>query len=80
MNLNKKEDVRTMANEILTVDGKKYLKVGDKAVLIDHFDEDDKPVIKGVYSEKLIGPDGSKSRTVHIPYLQIEGSVTGKKQ
>lgn len=69
-----------MANEILTIDGKKYLKVRDKAVLIDHFDENGKPVIKVAYSEEVTTPDGKKDCTVHIPCLQIEGQITGKEQ
>lgn len=65
-----------MANEILTIEGKKYLKVGDKAVLIDHFDENGKPVIKAAYSEELTNPDGSKNCIIHMPCFQL---VTSSK-
>jgi hypothetical protein len=64
-------------NEILTIDGKKYLKVGDKAVLIDHFDENGKPVVRAAYSQELKGPDSRKDCTVHIPCLQIAGHISG---
>jgi len=60
-----------MANEILTHEGKKYLKVGDKAVLIDHFDEEGKPVITGVWSEETPNAAGGQDCTVHVPCFQI---------
>ena len=62
-----------MAKEILTIEGKKYLRVGDKAVLIDHFDEGGKPVITGVWSEETKNDAGGQDCTVHVPCLQIAG-------
>jgi len=56
---------------ILTIKGKKYLRVGDKAVLIDHFDEDGKPVISGVWSEEKPNATGGMDCTVHVPCFQI---------
>lgn len=64
-----------MANEILTIGDKKYLKVGYKAILIDHFDDNGKPVIKATYSQEKINPDGSKDCTVHVPCFQIAGQT-----
>ena len=57
--------------EILTIEGKKYLRVGDKAVLIDHFDENGEPVITGVWSEETPNAKGGMDCTVHMPCLQI---------
>lgn len=56
---------------IIEHEGRKYLRVGDKAVLIDHFDKDGKPVISKVWSEKTSNANGGQNCTVHVPCLQI---------
>ena len=59
-----------MANGIHTIDGKKYLKVGDKLAEIDHFDEQGKPVLK-TWSEETPNANGGMDCTVHVPCFQI---------
>jgi hypothetical protein len=64
-----------MTNEILTIDGKKYLRIGDKAVLIDHFDGAGKPVVSGVWSEETPNAAGGQDCTVHVPCFQIAAAT-----
>ena len=59
----------TMGN-IVKVKGKDYLKIKDKLVEIDHFDENGKPVI-GVWSEEKPNATGGMDCTVHVNCLQI---------
>lgn len=59
-----------MAKEILTIKGKKYLRIGNKAVPIDHFDANGKPVI-GCWSEGMPNAAGGRDCTVHVPCFQI---------
>ena len=58
-------------SDIITHKGKQYLKVGDKAVPIDHFDKDGKPVILELYSEETPNRKGGHDCTIHVPCLQI---------
>ncbi|MFB0523912.1 MAG: hypothetical protein ACETVZ_00100 [Phycisphaerae bacterium] len=59
-----------MAKEIIEIDRKKYLRIGDKLVEIDRFDANGKLVLKA-WSEETKREDGSTDVTVHIPCLQI---------
>lgn len=68
-----------MANKILTIEGKKYLKVGDKAIPIDHFDESGKPVIVAVWSEETKNDTGGQDCTVHVPCFQIAAKTPQAK-
>ncbi len=52
---------------IFEKDGKKYMKIGDKAIEID---ADGKPVIECISEEKTY-PDGHVDVTIHVPCLQI---------
>lgn len=56
--------------EIHTIKGKKYVRIGDKLVAIDHFDADGKPVI-GCWSEETPNANGGMDCTVHVDCLQI---------
>lgn len=56
--------------ELVTVNGKQYLRMGDKLVEVDHFDENGKPVLK-TWSEKKTHSDGRIDCTVHVECLQI---------
>ena len=58
-------------SNIIEHEGKKYLRIGDKAIPIDDFDAEGKPVIKGVYSEEIPNDNGGIDCTVHVPCLQI---------
>ncbi len=57
--------------KIIKHKGKPYLVIGDKAVLIDHFDEQGKPVINEVWSEETRNAQGGMDCTVHVPCLSI---------
>ena len=56
---------------IIEHEGKKYLRIGDKAIPIDGFDADGKPVIQAMYSEEIPNDNGGIDCTVHVPCLQI---------
>lgn len=60
-------------SEIIKVDGKDYVKMGDKLVEVDHFDENGKPVLK-TWSESKTHPDGRIDCTVHVECIQIAAS------
>jgi len=60
-----------MTKEIITHEGRQYLRIGDKAILIDHFDENGKPVIGQVWSEETKNDAGGQDCTVHVPCFQI---------
>lgn len=58
--------------EIIKHEGKDYLRIGDKAVLIDHYDEYGKAVLtKECWSEETPNESGGKDCTVHVPCFQI---------
>lgn len=59
-----------MAN-IIEQNGKSYLVVGDKAIPIDHFDENGKPVMTECWSEETPNANGVQDCTVHLECLQI---------
>lgn len=61
--------------KIIKHEGKDYVVIGDKAVLVDHFDEHGKPVVAQTYSTEKKGPDGRVDVTVHVPCLQIVGKA-----
>ena len=56
--------------EIHTIKGKKYVRMGDKLVPVDHFDADGNPVI-GCWSEENPNANGGQDCTVHVQCLQI---------
>ena len=56
--------------KIHTIKGKKYMRAGDKLVLIDHFDADGNPVI-GCWSEETPNTNGGQDCTVHVECFQI---------
>ena len=58
-------------SNIIEHEGRKYLRVGDKAILIDHFDENGKPIINEVWSEETPNAKGGQDCTVHVSCLQI---------
>lgn len=58
---------------ILKVNGKDYVKMGDKLVEVDHYDEKGKPVFR-TWSEEKIHSDGRIDCTVHVECLQIAAS------
>lgn len=55
---------------IIEKDGKKYVKLGDKALEIASFDVNGKPIIK-VESEEISYPDGRQDVIIKVPYLGI---------
>jgi len=57
---------------MIKINGKNYVRLGDKLLEVDHLDTNGKPVIK-VTSEERKNPDGSVDCTVHLPCLQIAG-------
>lgn len=52
--------------KIIKVDGKSYVRMGDKLVPVD---ENGKPL--GVWSEETPNDSGGQDCTVHVPCLQI---------
>jgi ribosomal protein L21 len=59
-----------MGTRIVEQNGKQYLIVDDRAMLIDHFDEQGQPVIK-VETEETVHPDGRRDVTVTVPFLRV---------
>ena len=57
---------------MVVINGKSYIRIGDKLIAVDHFDAGGKPVIK-TRSEETTNPDGSKNCTIHVNVLQIAG-------
>jgi len=55
---------------IVEHEGKKYLRIKDKLLFIDHFDKDGRPVI-GCWSEQTPNAQGGFDCTVHVQALQI---------
>lgn len=60
-----------MEQNIFEHEGKTYLRIGDKAVPFDRYDENGKPVIVPVI-ETTEHPDGRKDVTVKVPFLTIQ--------
>ena len=58
-----------MAN-IIKVDGKDYVRMGDKLVEVDHLDTNGNPVLK-CWSEEKPNAAGGMDCTVHVECLQI---------
>jgi hypothetical protein len=52
--------------------GKKYMRIGDKAIPFDDYDKEGRPIIKPKVETKEY-PDGRKDATVKIPALTIKG-------
>jgi len=50
----------------------KFIKVGDKAVKVEGFNESGIPIIK-CESEEIIHPDGRKDIIIKVPCLTIAG-------
>lgn len=61
--------------EIVKHEGKDYVRMGDKLIPVDHFDENGKPVIVAVWSEETPNANGGQDCTVHVPCFQIAGKV-----
>lgn len=59
-----------MANGILIIGGKRYVKMVDKLVEVDRLDADGKPVLK-CWSEEIPNATGGMDCTVHVECLQI---------
>ena len=57
-------------SSIIKIDGKDYVRIGDKLAEIDHFDVDGKPVLK-TWSEETPNAAGGMDCTVHVECLQI---------
>ena len=57
---------------MITIKGKKYIKIKDKLVKVDHLDVNGHPVIKTRSVEKTY-PDGRRDCTFIIECLQIAG-------
>lgn len=57
---------------MITIEGKNYVKIGDKLAEVDHLDENGKPVLK-VWSEEKPNAEGGMDVTVHVECLQIAG-------
>lgn len=53
---------------------KNYLRIGDKLVEIDRFDENGKPVITAT-SKEVRHDDGRVDVTIIVPCLQIAGKT-----
>jgi len=66
-----------MAGEYVQIGNKKYIRVRDKLVEIDRFDDNGKPVIKATSTE-VRHPDGKVDVTVHVSCLQVMSEVESK--
>ena len=51
-----------------------YLKMGGVLAKVDHFDKDNKPVIK-TWSEEKPNANGGQDCTIHVECLQIAGKA-----
>jgi len=56
---------------MIKVNGKNYVRVGDKLVEVDHLDDQGKPVFK-CWSEEKPNKSGGQDCTVHLECLQIK--------
>lgn len=56
--------------QLVKVGEKNYVKMGDKLVEVDHFDENGKPVLV-CWSEQTPNANGGVDCTVYVPCLQI---------
>lgn len=56
--------------EIITIKGKKYMRMGDKLAEVDYLDANGKPVLK-CWSEETPNANGGQDCTVHVECLQI---------
>lgn len=65
--------------ELVTVSGKQYLRIGDKLAEVDHFDANGKPVLK-TWSESKENAAGGIDCTVHVACLQIAASKPKVKE
>lgn len=56
---------------LIKVQGKDYVRVGDKLIEVDHLDEAGKPVFK-CFSEETPNENGGQDVTIHLECLQIQ--------
>lgn len=56
--------------EIVTHEGKQYVRQGDKLIEIDHFDQNGVPVFSS-WSEETPNAAGGMDCTIHVNCLQI---------
>lgn len=59
-----------MIMTLTKIDGKDYVKMGDKLVEVDHLDENGKPILK-TWSEEIPNAAGGMDCTMHVECLQI---------
>lgn len=64
-------------SRVVQIKGKPYVVIGDKAVPVDYFDENGKPVTNAMYSTEKNHPDGRRDVTVHVECFQIAAQSTG---
>jgi len=55
---------------MIEIDGKNYVRIGDKLAEVDHIDSRGKPVIKAV-GEEIPREDGGQDVIIHVPCLRI---------
>ncbi len=61
---------------MIEINGKNYVRMGDKLVEVVGFDQQGKPVLK-TWSEETPNANGGTDCTVHVECLQIAG-ITNK--
>lgn len=59
-----------MDEKCVKIEGKEYVRIGDKLAEVDRFDKNGKPVIKATSTETR-HPDGRVDVTIHVPCFQI---------
>lgn len=59
-----------MAENCIRIEGKDYVRMGNKLAEVDHFDANGKPVLK-CWSEETSNAAGGMDCTVHVECLQI---------
>lgn len=64
-----------MEHNIFEQDGKTYLRIGDKAIPLDGYDENGKPIIKAE-SEDFINEHGIPSKRAKVNCLTIQSIKT----
>ena len=64
--------------QLIEKDGKTYILVGDKALLVRYFDEDDAPVI-AVEAREIKHADGHQDVVVKVPFLRLTAESKGEQ-
>ena len=59
---------------MIEINGKNYVRMGDKLVEVVGFDQQGKPVLK-TWSEETPNANGGTDCTVHVECLQIAGTT-----